>query len=204
MKKYSIIVVAALILCLTSNANSQQIDLFNGKNLDGWVIENGGQFSVADGVIKLNKGTGWLRSEKKYSDFVMTMEFRFMEKESNSGIYVRIPSNKEGENDGWPASYYQMQCKDDTTTVASHLGHMLFGGVPDFDFISSHENIKKAYKPVGEWHTYEITCKKGTLVARLNGEIITIAMNVQTPEGYVGIQGEHGTLEFRKIAVEIL
>ena len=35
-------------------------------------------------------------------------------------------------------------------------------------------------------------------------QVITIAMNVQTAEGYVGIQGEYGLLEFRKIQLEIL
>ena len=100
------IIAAVLILSSAFNAQCQKTDLFNGKNLDGWVIENGGQFSVKKGVLKVNKGTGWLRSEKKYSDFKMTMEFRFMEKDANSGIYVRIPSNKTGEKNGYPASYY--------------------------------------------------------------------------------------------------
>ena len=61
-----------------------------------------------------------------------------------------------------------------------------------------------AYKPFGEWHKYEITCDGGTFFVKLNGEVITIAMNVQTAEGYVGIQGEYGLLEFRKIQLEIL
>ena len=204
MKNYSMIIAAVLILSSAFNAQCQKTDLFNGKNLDGWVIENGGQFSVKKGVLKVNKGTGWLRSEKKYSDFKMTMEFRFMEKDANSGIYVRIPSNKTGEKNGYPASYYQIQCKDDSTTIESHLGHMLSAEVPPFDFVSSYENVVKAYKPAKEWHTYEITCDKGTIIVKLNGEIITIAMNVQTPEGYVGIQGEFGALEFRKITLENL
>ena len=79
---------------------------------------------------------------------------------------------------------------------------MFSKGVPDFDFVSSFEIIKKVYKPIGEWHTYEITCDKGKFIVKLNGEIITIALNVQTPEGYIGIQGEFGLLEFRKIELE--
>src|SRR5437899_8586901 len=62
--------------------------LFNGKDLTGWHIMGGGQFSVKDGVILLNKGGGWLRSDKEYKDFELRLEFRFVEKNANSGIFL--------------------------------------------------------------------------------------------------------------------
>jgi hypothetical protein len=203
MKKNPIL-VAAIIMMLTSVGYSQKKQLFNGENLDGWVIENNGQFTVEDGLLKINKGSGWLRSNKIYSDFTLTMEFRFMEKDANSGIYVRVPSAETAGKNGYPASYYQVQCRDNDSIINSHLGYLFSKGVPDFDFVSSIERIKKAYKPIGEWHTYEITCNKGKFIVKLNGEIITIALNVLTPEGYIGIQGEFGLLEFRKIELELL
>ena len=46
------------------------VSLFNGQNLDGWVIENDARFSVRDGLLTVNKGTGWLRSDKDYADFL--------------------------------------------------------------------------------------------------------------------------------------
>lgn len=203
MKKLPILVILAITM-ISSLSYCQKVELFNGKDLHGWVIENNGQFSVEAGVIKVNRGTGWLRSEKIYSDFTLTMEFRFMEKDANSGIFLRVPSaNPEGDN-GYPASYYQVQCRDNDSIINSHLGYLFSKGVPDPDFVSSLEKIKKAYKPLGEWHTYEITCNKGQFIVKLNGEIITIALNVQTPEGYIGIQGELGLLEFRKIEIELL
>ena len=45
----------------------QPIKLFNGWNLEGWSIQNGGRFSVQDGVLKLDGGTGWLRSDKTFA-----------------------------------------------------------------------------------------------------------------------------------------
>ena len=203
MKKNPIL-VAVTIMMLNFVGFSQKKQLFNGENLDGWVIENNGQFIVEDGLLKINKGSGWLRSNKIYSDFTLTMEFRFMEKDANSGIYVRVPSVETAGKNGYPASYYQVQCRDNDSIINSHLGYLFSKGVPDFDFVSSIERIKKAYKPIGEWHTYEITCNKGKFIVKLNGEIITIALNVLTPEGYIGIQGEFGLLEFRKIELELL
>lgn len=205
MKKHVILVAINIIMFSVSFiGNCQKHQLFNGKNLDGWVIENNGQFSVEEGVIKINKGSGWLRTNKMFSDFILTMEFRFMEADANSGIYVRVPKvDSEGKN-GYPASYYQVQCRDNDSIINSHLGYLFSKGVPDFDFVSSLERIQKTYKPMGEWHTYEIICNKGEFVVKLNGDIITIALNVKTEEGYIGIQGEFGLLEFRKIEIETL
>ena len=203
MKKITLL-ITLVIMMISSFSYGQKKQLFNGKDLDNWVIENNGQFFVEDGFLKVNRGSGWLRSEKIYSDFILTMEFRFNEKDANSGIYVRVPTlDTEGKN-GYPARYYQVQCRDNDSILNSHLGYLFSKGVPEFDFVSSLERIKKAYKPLEEWHTYEITCDKGKFVVKLNGEILTLALNVTTPEGYIGIQGEFGLLEFRKIELEVL
>jgi hypothetical protein len=182
------------------SVHGQKKDLFNGQNLDGWVVENG-NFSVEDGMIKVNRGTGWLRSEKMYTDFTITLEFRFLEKDANSGIYVRVPSTQAGDN-GWPLSFYQVQCRDDSSSLRGHLGYLFSNNTPPFIYVSSYEAISKAYKPFGEWHTFEITCNGGYFIVKLNGEIITMAMDVETSEGYIGIQGEYGLLEFRKIQLQ--
>ena len=136
-----------------STEPGETISLFNGTNLDGWVIENNGQFSVENGVIKINKGTGWLRSTETYGDFTMTMEFRFLEAGANSGIFVRTgPTSKEDEN-GWPDNGYQIQCMD-TLVEEYPLAHMIPYGAPDFKSESDMEALKRAYKPAGEWQTF--------------------------------------------------
>ena len=53
------------------------VSIFNGNDLGGWVIENDGQFAAQDGLLVVNKGTGWLRSERQYADFVLKIDFRF-------------------------------------------------------------------------------------------------------------------------------
>ena len=108
---------------------SRAITLFNGKNLDGWVIENGGRFSVKDGVLSIDRGTGWLRSKDTFGDFKLIAEFRFLEEGANSGIFVRTgPTSKEDEN-GWPENGYQVQCMDALSGRAP-LGTMIPYGAP--------------------------------------------------------------------------
>jgi ankyrin repeat protein len=175
----------------------QPIKLFNGWNLEGWTIQNKGRFSVEDGVLKIDGGTGWLRSDKTYSDFTLVMEFRFLEPKANSGIFVRTgPTSKKDEN-GWPDHGYQIQCMD--TLTGKPLATMLPYGAPPFEHKSDLEALKKAYKPAGQWHTYEITAKGETLKVKLNGILITTCTSIKNRSGHIGIQGEHGLLEFRKI-----
>ncbi len=175
----------------------QPIKLFNGWNLDGWEIQNRGKFSVEDGLLKINKGTGWLRSEKTYGDFTLFMEFRFLEPKANSGIFVRTgPTSKKDEN-GWPDNGYQVQCMD--SLKGKPLATMIPYGAPPFEHKSDLKALRKAYKPVGEWHAYEITAKGETLAVKLNGSLITTCSRIKNKTGHIGIQAEHGLLEFRKI-----
>lgn len=175
----------------------QPIKLFNGWNLEGWSIQNGGRFSVEDGILKLDGGTGWLRSDKTYADFKLVIEFRFLEPKANSGIFVRTGPTSKKDKNGWPDNGYQVQCMD--TLTGKPLATMLPYGAPPFEHKSDLEALKKAYKPVGEWHTFEITAKKETLEVKLNGVLVTTAKSIKNREGHIGIQGENGLLEFRKI-----
>ena len=201
--------ILSSILCLWvgcgsgSDNSSKTIALFNGKNLDGWVIENDGQFSVEDGVIKLNKGAGWLRSAEPFADFKMTMEFRFMEKEANSGIFVRTGATSKDDENGWPDNGYQIQCID----MIEHqypLAHLIPYGAPEFQSESDIEALKSVFKSVGDWQTFEITCQGETMEIKLNGAVITTATSIKNLSGHIGIQGEGGLLEFRKIDVSLL
>lgn len=183
--------------CESTSAGNAAIELFNGHNLDGWDIVNDGTFSVEDGVLKINRGTGWLRSSDTFGDFILTMEFRFLEEGANSGIFVRTGPTSADDDNGWPNNGYQIQCMD--TLTGTPLAHMIPYGAPPFEHQSDIEALKKAYKPAGEWHTYEITAEGESLQVSLNGVLITTATSIKNLQGHIGIQGELGLLEFRKI-----
>ena len=174
--------------------------LFNGRNLDGWEIVNGGRFTVEDGVLKVNRGTGWLRSRDTFGDFVLTMEFRFLEPEAPSGIFVRTGPTSNDDENGWPNKGYQVQCMD-TVTGDFPLGQLMPYGAPPFEHEFDSEALQRAYRPTGEWHTYEITAQGENLWVRLNGELITTGTSIKQLTGHIGIQAEHGLLEFRRIEV---
>jgi len=202
----SVLAMALLLAALTaddfaSDGEVGYVKLFNGQNLDGWVVENKGQFSVRDGLLVLNKGTGWLRSKKEYGDFVLKMEFRFLEEKANSGIFVRTAATSKKDENGWPDNGYQVQCMD-IVEGAVPLATMIPYGAPPFESESNLEKLAEVYRPTGEWNSYEIKCVGEDLSVKLNGAQITKATSIKRLRGHVGIQGEHGHLEFRAVRIK--
>ena len=179
---------------------AQKMKLFNGQDLDGWIIENNGQFSVENGLLKINRGTGWLRSQEEFDDFEMIMKFRFLDLGANSGIFIRTASNSKPDETGWPANGYQIQCKD-TIEGEVPLAKMIPYGAPPFEFNFDHETLRTAYKPTGKWQTYKIICKGEDLSVYLNNKLVTTATQIKNLKGHIGIQGEHGRLEFKKVVL---
>ena len=199
--KHALLFSCCFLLACTTTGESPTIrQLFNGNNLDGWHIINNGQFSVSDGTLKLNRGTGWLRSDDVFDDFLLRIEFRFLEDGANSGIFVRTGPSSADDDNGWPNDGYQIQCMD--TLSGTPLGPMIPYGAPPFASTSDMEALTRAYKPAGEWHLYEIEAAGTTLNVLINGELVTKATRIENLTGHVGIQGELGLLEFRKIEIE--
>ena len=67
------------------------VDLFNGKDLSGWVDVNTSPSTllVRDGLlICRGKPIGVMRSEKQYENFLLHVEWRHMEAGGNSGIFA--------------------------------------------------------------------------------------------------------------------
>lgn len=167
--------------------------LFDGKTLEGWHIMDKGQFSVKEGMILLNKGGGWLRSDKQYKDFELRLDFRFVEEKANSGIFLRANDDKG------PNKAYQVQTMDGDSICDIYTRDLAKPAVK-----RDLERLKKAMKPTGQWQTYAIIAKGGHLEVRLNGELITVADGLTDKPGYIGPQGEGGVLEFRDIRIHEL
>jgi hypothetical protein len=169
--------------------------LFKGKDLECWHIMNKGQFSVKDGVLFLNRGGGWLRSDKEYQDFELRMDFRFLNAGANSGIFLR--ASKEGNN--YPSKNYQVQTMDHPS-----LASIYTAGLPKPKEKKDEALLKKVRKPAGEWQSYEITARGPHLEVKVNGELITVADGLADQAGFIGIQGEGGQLEFKNIRIRVL
>jgi hypothetical protein len=73
-------------------AQQSQNALFNGKNLDGWEHVGPGSMVVEDGMMKTEGGMGLLwYSREKVGDATVRVMFKLTGKESDSGVFIRIP-----------------------------------------------------------------------------------------------------------------
>ncbi|MEJ7637906.1 MAG: DUF1080 domain-containing protein, partial [Singulisphaera sp.] len=77
---------AAIALAGVASADDPNLlSLFDGKSLEGWTPQQTDRFSVRDGVIFGDGGTGWLRSAKVYKNFELHAEYRALKKGADSG-----------------------------------------------------------------------------------------------------------------------
>ncbi len=180
--------VPCFAYCQSDKTEKGFVSLFDGESLKGWEIMNNGKFSVEDGAIRINRGRGWLRSEKEYSDFVLKLELRFLKDNQDSGVFLR--ATKEGGN--WPKQRYEVQCHNDRSMAR------IFGA----GFKRDEKKVGELLRKPGEWNAYEIRCVGNNLQVRLNGELVTTSDGLKRPSGYIGLQGEGGLLEFRNIRIQ--
>ena len=92
---------AALTLALTAGSccGEPKTELFNGRDLTGWVCvtdpESGADvretFSVRDGSIRIaGHPFGYMRTEEAYGDYRLHVEWRWVGEATNSGIFQRV------------------------------------------------------------------------------------------------------------------
>ena len=186
--------------------------LFAGGDLAGWVEEQHGFFkkknpdvrtwSVRDGVVACDGShgnCGFLRYEKKLSDFTLRLEYR-MSKDCNSGVCVRVPTPYSGDPDETLPSKagYEVQILDDAGAGPSLTASgALYNAV-------APEAV--AARPAGEWNELEVACRGPRLRVTLNGEVVQDvdqtalgAIRDRPKAGYLMLQNHGHAVEFRNL-----
>jgi hypothetical protein len=180
--------------------------LFDGT-LNGWTVENsdGKNFRIEKGILRVEGPQGWLRSAKEYGNFTLRVECRFLTDDADSGVFLRAPAPATNVFiRGWPTNAYQVQVRDisrNRTTKPLWVGNLYRHGVAPGETVFDSDAAMKAVRPTGEWQLFEIEATDDRLTVTLNGVLVTRASNIVNPRGYIGIQGETGTLEYRKIEI---
>ena len=91
-KYYLIIVVIFMAISCGETNKSEIISLFNGENLDGWIIYGTEKWYVEDNELVCESGPdkqyGYLGTEKNFDDFILSLQFK-QENNGNSGVFFR-------------------------------------------------------------------------------------------------------------------
>jgi hypothetical protein len=183
--------------------------LFDGKTLAGWqgdtegyVVEPG-----REGILVCKKG-GQIYTAKEYGDFVFRFDFK-LEANGNNGVGIRTPL---GVNPAYGGMEIQIldNSGDHYKNLKPYQYHgSIYGVVP----------AKRGFmKPVGEWNSEEIMCRKSHVRVMLNGEVIVDAdisridepmdghahPGLKRDKGYIGFLGHGSRVEFRNIRIREL
>lgn len=171
-------VLLVVTLLLTSLASSQEKQLFNGENLDGWTIYGTEKWYVEDGLLVCEsgpeKGYGYLGTDEHYKNFELTLEFK-QEANGNSGVFIRSTV------DGTKVNGWQVEVAPpghDTGGVYESYGRgWLIKPDPEKD---------KALK-MGEWNTMKIRVVGDHLTSWVNGTEMVDFSDKKIGEGEGGI-----------------
>ena len=211
MKK--ILFAAALLLALATSCSQKPevIQLFNGKDLEGWTlfvndpeVAPTDVFSVVDGNIHVvGQPFGFMRTNEKYTDVKLSVEWRWVGQGTNSGIFSLV-------QDGllcWPNA---IECQ----LKAGSAGDVVLLGGSDVKELDTPEGsarprfpmVRKenesSEKPDGEWNLTEIVITSdGGVDITVNGVHQNHVTNKNYTEGYIALQSEGGPLEFRNVTV---
>ena len=90
--KQNYLILFLTYLIFSCNMPTETISLFNGKNLDGWIIYGTEKWYVEDGELICESGPdkdyGYLGTNKYFDDFILELDFK-QEDNGNSGVFFR-------------------------------------------------------------------------------------------------------------------
>lgn len=209
--RYALGVVCLVLVALVAAPAIQaaeETSLFNGKDLEGWTFrgrtadaEN--PFYVKDGVLCCKgQPVGYLRTNEKYNDCVVKVEWRWPAKAGNNGVLLAVQEGEHFYNDTWPKSI-ELQLADQNAGMILTIGeYPLVTGRNDGRVTRTLHPSNE--KPHGEWNTFEASLQDGHMKVLINGQLQNEATEVAKMPGYIALQSEGAPIEFRNIRVTVL
>lgn len=159
--------------------------LFNGKDLQGWHSMTC-EAAVENELLVIQAGNGLLRTDHRYRDFVLELEWKALQAEAyDSGIYFRCEPPEEGQS--FPRRY-QINLKQ------GDEGNLI--GFPQ---------ARSAGLTIpGAWNRFRLTVIGTSAALEINGKPAWKTEGIEALDGYLGIQVEvplGGKFQFRNLQV---
>jgi hypothetical protein len=236
---FGIICSASILINLAGEAGAGAaeagwVDLFNGKDLTGWVQRGGkANYAVENGVIVgssvLDTDNSFLCTQKEYSDFILELDFK-IDPRLNSGVQIRsecfeaakvlqadgkeikVPADRvhgyQVEIDMEPANkrWWTAGLYDESRRGWLYPGSL--GGVKE-TFTEAGAKLSKQ----GEWNHLKVEAQGDSIRTWLNGEPRAAIHDSMTLKGFIGLQvhgvgkdkeKENMKVQFRNIRVKNL
>ena len=140
----------AFLAALAPAVEAQTHQLFNGKNLDGWIFLSNqpgpAGFAVNHGVLETTDGNKGMLcyTKEKIGKATIRVVYKMSNEKGNSGVFIRIPTEPKSEADAINKGIeVQIDNRDDDW----HCTGVLY---------SMTKAMARPYKPSGEWNTMDL------------------------------------------------
>lgn len=181
----------------TAWAESAFVELFNGKNLDGWTeLKSTGSFCVDQGAIvgtaTHKVGTSFLRTNEEYGDFELEFECRLIDPELNSGVQIRSRIRKLPRKDTGPLEGPQVDISGKSPERGTFSGNIYGQGWGEW-LTPKDERRHHTLLVGGAWNRFRILAEGNKVTTWINGgEVVATTIpsvrHATHPSGYIALQ----------------
>lgn len=192
-------------------------DLFNGKDLSGWIDVNTSPetWSVNEEGLLVCTGhpIGVMRSDRMYENFILIIEWRHMEAGGNSGIFLWSDARPEGNRlpMGMEVQMLELEwpfihAQNGVPRPLAYVHGELFGAggmkaIPANPRGTRSKSVEHRCLPKGQWNRYVVVAVDGTVKLSVNGKFVNSIREAQYRKGYLCLESEGALIHFRKIRI---
>lgn len=190
----------AILSCTSAlYAADEMVSLFDGKTLAGWEQHSGAaEYRVQDGAIigktVPNTGNSFLCTAKKYSNFILELEFK-VDPSMNSGVQFRSNYYTQeteveiaGKKKKFPADRVHGYQFEIDPSPRAYTGGVYDEGRRGWLFdLKNNEAARKAFKQ-GTWNQIRIECRGESIKTFINGVAAADLKDSLTAEGVIALQ----------------
>jgi hypothetical protein len=216
----NVVLVSSTLSFVSSTLTAEELgfrELFNGKDLRGWVDVNTSPdtWSVKDGLLVCTGlPIGVMRSDRQYENFILEIEWRHMEAGGNSGVFLwcdaipfgnRLPKGMEVQmlELDWVNQHKQ---RDGTLPPIAYVHGELFGAggmtaTPENPRGNRSKSLENRCKGKGEWNKYVVVAVDGNVKLSINGKFVNGIRDASFKKGYLCLESEGKEIHFRTIRI---
>jgi len=219
----AIIISFTLVNCYHAPSTTKSsINLFNGNDLKGWHIDVPEMDTNKNAIspfwvrnhelISMGVPNGHIITDKKYKDYTLEIEYRFVGKPGNCGVLVHAST---------PRILYKMFPKSiEVQMMHQNAGDFWCIG-EDISVVDMEKRRGKkenwgvtegkerriinltdgSEKPLGEWNKMKIICKGNTVKVWVNDIFVNDGFDCTASEGQIALQAEGAEVAFRKVVL---
>ena len=203
----------------------QPVSLFSGTDLSGWhadvpAADDGKEvapsFEARDGLLVSNGSpNGHLITDESYSDYRLTVEYRWAGKPGNCGVlvhasrprmlYKMFPQSIECQMHVGNAGDFWCIGEDIAVDdMVARRGPEEKWGVVEGKNRRIRNTTDDSENEPGEWNEMVIECRGSSVTVWVNGDLVNEGYDCTASSGQIAVQAEGAPCEFRKIELTTL